>query len=72
MAPDLSRLSPRMHDVYALDQQGLRPIEIGRRLLLSEHAVKIMLEDIRLRLDPPSDEDYAADRCQGAQEGPRP
>jgi DNA-binding CsgD family transcriptional regulator len=39
--------------VHELDLRGLTPAEIGRRLLLSEFAVRIFLEDIEDRLNPP-------------------
>jgi DNA-binding NarL/FixJ family response regulator len=49
----LLRLSPKMLAVHELDLRGLTPAEIGRRLLLSEFAVRIFLEDIEDRLNPP-------------------
>jgi DNA-binding CsgD family transcriptional regulator len=36
--------------VHELDLQGLTPAEIGRRMRLSEFAVRIFLEDIEDRL----------------------
>ena len=46
----LERLSPKMLLVHELDLQGLTPAEIGRRLLLSEFAVRNFLEVIEERL----------------------
>jgi DNA-binding CsgD family transcriptional regulator len=46
----LERLSPKMLAVHELDLQGLTPAEIGRRMRLSEFAVRIFLEDIEDRL----------------------
>jgi DNA-binding CsgD family transcriptional regulator len=43
----LQRLSPKMRAVHELDLQGLTPAEIGKRLLLSEFAVRTFLEVIR-------------------------
>jgi DNA-binding NarL/FixJ family response regulator len=50
----LLRLSPKMLAVHELDLQGLTPAEIGRRLLLSEFTVRTFLENIELRLNPPT------------------
>jgi DNA-binding CsgD family transcriptional regulator len=48
----LERLSPKMLAVHELDLQGLTPAEIGRRMRLSEFAVRTFLEDIEERLNP--------------------
>jgi DNA-binding NarL/FixJ family response regulator len=53
----LARLSPKMRAVRELDLQGLAPAEIGRRLRLSEFAVRIFLQDIEERLNPPPEPD---------------
>jgi len=56
--PRLSRLSPKMRAVHELDLRGLSPAEIGKRLLLSEFAVRTFLEVIEERLNPsPETED---------------
>ena len=46
----LERLSPKMLAVHELDLQGLAPVEIGRRMQLSEFAVRLFLQDIEDRL----------------------
>jgi DNA-binding NarL/FixJ family response regulator len=54
----LERLSPKMLAVHELDLQGLAPAEIGRRMRLSEFAVRTFLEIIEERLNPaPETED---------------
>ena len=54
----LERLSPKMLAVHELDLQGLAPAEIGRRMRLSEFAVRTFLEVIEERLNPsPGTED---------------
>jgi DNA-binding NarL/FixJ family response regulator len=49
----LDRLSPKQRAVYDLDREGLGPAEIGRRMQLSEFAVRLFLQDIEERLNPP-------------------
>jgi DNA-binding NarL/FixJ family response regulator len=56
----LQRLSPKMRAVHELDLQGLTPAEIGKRLLLSEFAVRTFLEVIEERLNPPPDPDLTS------------
>ena len=51
----LLRLSPKMLAVHELDLQGLTPAEIGRRMRLSEFAVRTFLETIEERLNPPAE-----------------
>ena len=53
----LLRLSPKMLAVHELDLQGLPPAEIGRRMRLSEFAVRTFLELIEERLNPPPETD---------------
>lgn len=53
----LLRLSPKMLAVHELDLQGLPPAEIGRRMRLSEFAVRTFLEVIEERLNPPPETD---------------
>jgi hypothetical protein len=56
--PRLNRPSPKMRAVHELDLRGLTPAEIGKRLLMSEFAVRTFLEVIEERLNPsPQTED---------------
>jgi hypothetical protein len=48
------RLSPKMRWVYLFARQGLTPREIGARLLLSEFAVRLFLQDIEERRHSPA------------------